>query len=99
MDLQHSFPTFEPAEGVPTRARVGFLNWRLAILLGGFLFAVGVLGARMYYMTILRGPYEDFNGVISELLTSHKIIRVKAIVSGREITLEFNAKQIRIAQI
>ncbi len=51
------------------------------------------------HITILRGPYEDFDGVISELIPMHKIIRVKAIVSSREITLEFNAKQIRIAKI
>jgi len=39
------------------------------------------------HITILRGPYEDFNGVISELQPASRTIRVKVIVSNREISL------------
>jgi len=50
-------------------------------------------------ITILRGPYEDFAGVIYELHPSSKTIRVKVIVENREISLNFNAKQIRIPRL
>jgi len=51
------------------------------------------------HITILRGPYEDFAGTIYELQPASKTIRVKVIVSNREISLNFNARQIRIPKL
>lgn len=41
----------------PTRAAAPYVTWRLLLLGFGLVAALAVLGARLYFLTVLRGPY------------------------------------------